>query len=92
MKRLLRRFLLWLGVVEKQPAPPPTDTELVLESLKAGKCPDCGREKFFSGPTGGMCENICCSNDGCRSAFNVALPWMAERISNYYWHPQEQPE
>jgi hypothetical protein len=49
-------------------------------------CPDCGEKKFYSGPEGGMCVNICCSNPLCRSAFNVmGIANMVERIPNTHF-------
>jgi len=53
-----------------------------------GKCPDChGKDGFFHGPEGGMCENIMCANPECGSRFNIVPPCyifppgFAERIS-----------
>lgn len=43
------------------------------------RCPDCGCDSFYSGPRGGMSQNICCS--GCGHYFNVALPFFVERIN-----------
>ena len=37
---------------------------------KESKCPDCGNE-MLSGPWGGSCQNIKCSNTECGSKFSV---------------------
>ena len=84
-RELLRR--LFGGKPSTTEPLPNTIVDLVKESLVSGKCPDCGGEESYDGPAGGMCQNICCSNDECRSAFNVSLPFIADRISNQYWHP-----
>ncbi len=43
------------------------------------RCPDCGdSSQFLAGPEGGLSQNIMCGT--CKSKFNVALPWFAERI------------
>lgn len=41
-------------------------------------CPDCGSEKFYEGPSGGMSINIKCA--GCGSWFNDMGPFGIERI------------
>ena len=48
-------------------------------------CPDCGAKpfKFYEGPEGGGCQNICCANPLCRSAFNRdGWGMFFQRISN----------
>lgn len=41
-------------------------------------CPDCGHDKHYRGPSGGMSVNIqCCS---CKHWFNNSLPLAYERI------------
>jgi len=39
-------------------------------ALMTGKCPDCGHDGFYEGPSGGASVNIYCKNPDCRSAFN----------------------
>ena len=59
-----------------------TDIACVLE----GKCADCGNERFFKGPDGGLSTNIKCAK--CGSKFNViprcyVMPsGFVERIGN----------
>jgi hypothetical protein len=49
-------------------------------------CPDCGYDKIYEGPQGGMCTNICCANPLCRSAFNVmGIANMVQRIPNTHF-------
>lgn len=47
--------------------------------IKNAVCPDCGNDKFYGGPSGGMSQNIKCS--GCGHYFNMALPLFVERIN-----------
>lgn len=47
--------------------------------IKYGVCPDCGSEKFYGGPSGGMAQNVKCA--GCGHYFNFALPVFVERIN-----------
>jgi hypothetical protein len=47
--------------------------------LKYKCCPDCGSEKFFEGPKGGMSTNVRCG--GCKHEFNMTLPICVERIN-----------
>jgi len=42
------------------------------------RCPDCGSESFIMGPSGGLSQNMECSD--CEHWFNVALPVFIERI------------
>jgi hypothetical protein len=42
-------------------------------------CPDCGTNKWYGGPSGGMSQNIMCS--GCNHQFNTCLPILFERIN-----------
>lgn len=48
-------------------------------------CPDCGCTEFIDGPTGGVSQNVECSNPNCGSRFNLLLlpggPYLSERIS-----------
>lgn len=48
------------------------DQRKVRAALEKGECPDCGGKEFYSGPTGGISENIKCANEKCGSKFNVA--------------------
>lgn len=41
-------------------------------------CPDCGCDKLYAGPCGGMSQNVSCSQ--CGHEFNFALPVFVERI------------
>lgn len=63
----------------------------VQECLVKGICPDCGGNKWFMGPQGGMCQNIKCSNPDCGSRFNcgpfedgqwLGQPLIADRIGD----------
>jgi len=59
-----------------------------LETLAAHRCPDCGDNRFWRGPSGGMSLNIECKP--CGSRFNVATHHgtliMAQRIKyNGLW-------
>ena len=46
-------------------------------------CPDCGEKEFYIGPSGGMCQNVCCGNPLCRSAFNdMGIAGLIHRIPN----------
>jgi DNA-directed RNA polymerase subunit RPC12/RpoP len=47
-----------------------TDDEQ-LNSLYAGRCPDCGAREFWPGPRGGAAMNVECVK--CGSRFNVTL-------------------
>lgn len=67
--------------------PPKDDYSTQFEFFD--KCPDCGSEKFYTGPEGGMSRNVMCVR--CESAFNAVFStnimgrgW-AHRISNTYW-------
>jgi predicted nucleic acid-binding Zn-ribbon protein len=52
-------------------------------NLAKSGCPDCGEKKFYFGPEGGACVNICCSNALCRSAFNdLGMGMLIHRIPN----------
>ena len=53
-------------------------------------CKDCGYAGFYSGPSGGMSENIMCM--GCGSAFNYCPGFMMDRISNRHWTGSENPK
>lgn len=46
--------------------------------MKYKSCPDCGSEKFFHGPSGGMATNVKCA--GCSHWFNMGLPLFIQRI------------
>jgi len=46
--------------------------------LKA--CPDCGSDKFFEGPCGGIAQNVECA--GCGHKFNLMGPFGVDRISH----------
>lgn len=37
-----------------------------------GKCPYCGSEEFYEGPSGGMNTNWYCANDECGAGFNLS--------------------
>ena len=52
--------------------------ELTEFFTKYSACPDCGSEKFFGGPCGGLSQNVKCA--GCGHYFNFALPLFVERI------------
>jgi len=53
-------------------------------------CLDCNSEKFYTGPTGGMSENVMCMD--CGSAFNYCPGLMMDRISNRHWTDSENPK
>ena len=53
-------------------------------------CKDCGYAGFYSGPSGGMSENIMCM--GCGAAFNYCPGLMMDRISNLHWTGSENPK
>lgn len=55
-------------------------TPIEEKILRRGRCPDCGRDKFREGPSGGMSLNIECA--GCGSRFNVDPVFTPERISD----------
>jgi hypothetical protein len=46
--------------------------------IDEGACPDCGSERFYKGPCGGLAQNVECS--GCGHWFNLGLPLFAQRI------------
>lgn len=46
-------------------------------TLRNGKCPVCGSEKFFQGPQGGLASNILCENG---HKFWVAGPFNPEYL------------
>jgi len=52
--------------------------KLMALFLKYNACPDCGSEKLYEGPSGGMSQNVTCA--GCEHKFNLALPVFIERI------------
>ena len=41
-------------------------------------CPDCGHDKYYRGPSGGLSVNIQCGL--CKHKFNNTLPMQFERI------------
>ena len=45
---------------------------------KYSACPDCGSQKLYEGPSGGMSQNVTCA--GCGHSFNLAFPVFVERI------------
>ena len=45
-----------------------------------GRCPDCGSERWFEGPSGGMSTNIKCAGCGIWLNHTPALG-IAERLS-----------
>lgn len=49
-----------------------------LESLAANRCPDCGNDHFWRGPSGGLSVNIECSQ--CGSRFNVCHVGRADNL------------
>lgn len=51
--------------------------------FKNGRCPDCDGDRFWEGPSGGACTNICCMY--CLSAFNIGPGSFAERIPNTHF-------
>jgi len=53
-------------------------------------CTDCGSEKFYGGPTGGMSENVMCMD--CGSAFNFCALVPMDRISNGWWTDAQDPD
>ncbi len=42
-------------------------------------CPDCGGDKWFEGPSGGICVNITCTK--CGSRFNDMGPFGLQRLN-----------
>lgn len=44
------------------------------------ECPDCNGDKWFEGPSGGMCVNISCV--GCGSRFNDMGPFGLQRLDS----------
>lgn len=50
-----------------------TDDETRAWFAKNHTCPDCGGEKFYDGPQGGMSVNIKCATEGCDSWFNMCI-------------------
>jgi hypothetical protein len=46
-------------------------------------CPDCGSTKFLEGPQGGLAQNVACAQ--CGSRYNLAFPFLVERISDHHW-------
>lgn len=44
-------------------------------------CPDCGGKTFLEGHCGGLSQNIQCYS--CKHEFNVALPFVFERIGTF---------
>lgn len=44
----------------------------LLNFAQTGRCPDCGNDQFYEGPSGGMNVNILCANSECGSRFNIA--------------------
>lgn len=46
-------------------------------TLRGGKCPACGSERFFEGPHGGLAVNIICENG---HKFWVAGPFTPEYL------------
>ena len=64
-----------MGAIPKGPKsnPPALPPDPVFEALAVRHvCPDCGGDKFNMGPSGGMSQNIKCSNMECGSEFCVA--------------------
>lgn len=49
-----------------------------LESLENHRCPDCGGDHFWLGPSGGFSVNIECSQCGAR--FNVCHVGPADNL------------
>lgn len=45
--------------------------KLFTQITSTNKCPDCGVEGFFEGPSGGMSTNIVCSNEADPHWFNI---------------------
>ena len=62
-------------------------TKKEWKKIKKGKCPDCGSDKWYEGPSGGMCTNYTCANPDCGSKFNIS-PFSAQRISST-WRTNE---
>jgi len=54
------------------------DKKLMALFMKYEVCPDCGSDKWYEGPSGGMSQNVKCG--GCGHYFNWALPVTIERI------------
>lgn len=54
------------------------DVILMKKFLDDEACPDCGSKEFQEGPSGGMSQNIKCSD--CGHWFNLALPIFVQRI------------
>jgi len=53
-----------------------------FETLKNGKCPDCGAiDSMLEGPRGGLSQNIICEK--CNMRFNICGPFGVQRIGRY---------
>jgi len=52
---------------------PVSETEggKLFRTIAKGYCPTCGRPGFWSGPHGGISQNIICKNVACNAAFNI---------------------
>lgn len=58
-----------------------TDKGKLWAIIAKNKCPDCGCEGFYEGPSGGLSTNIECANEECKHRFNVTpMIGIAERI------------
>lgn len=58
-----------------------TDGGKLYRLIAKDHCPDCHAKGFWSGPSGGISQNIYCTNSECRSAFNVTeMIGTADRI------------
>lgn len=63
-----------MGAISKGPkSNPPVPFDPVFDAVAVRHvCPDCNGDKFTMGPSGGMSQNIKCSNLECGSEFCVA--------------------
>lgn len=52
----------------------------LFKQIATGKCPDCGLEGFYEGPSGGASTNIVCTNEETPHWFNVT-PMFGEGIA-----------
>src|SRR5580658_4863552 len=72
----------WVEYSLRTGAPIPKPNDAVFDAIaNRHVCPDCGGDKFTTGPSGGMSQNIKCSNLECGSEFCVAPfedGWLGE--------------
>lgn len=71
------------GIVPKPPTAKESVEADLFELIQQNTCPDCLRQGFYAGPSGGMAQNIYCMNPRCRSAFNVTSFGFCERIGKH---------